>query len=299
MQYTNRGALDQTLPGKSGTARLKRGGLLVMAAGALITPRILLLSGIGPQGRESEIFPDQSPAPFAIDNQQVGTNLFDHVMSAITYSYTDSVPYQAYNYGDYTGNAGDLDNYLSGGRGPYAQYQPVSILNYALGGGPIANVEIFLNPNGVGTPGGPYYGSNTLTAYLMLLNPQARGLITLDAKGNVNYPSIYLPDTAEGAADTTLMTQAVFNMIQLFEQDPGMKIVFGPGGASHPGLNPNILADVQTYVTGPEPVDGVFFNRLIINHFGGTAPLSDGPGGVDPATRSCAAPPMWQWWTPH
>ena len=118
----------------------------------------------------------------------------------------------------------------------------------------------------------------------MLLNPQARGLITLDAKGNVNYPNIYLPDTAEGAADTALMAQAVYNMIQLFEQDPGMKIVFGPGGASHPSLNPNILADVQTYVTGPEPVDGVFFNRLIINHFGGTAPLSDGPGGVDPAT---------------
>ena len=113
VQYTNRGALDQTLPGKPGTARLKRGGLLVMAAGALITPRLLLLSGIGPRGREAEIFPNQSPAPFAIGNQQVGTNLFDHVMSAITYGYSGSVPYQAYNYGDYSGNAGDLDNYLA------------------------------------------------------------------------------------------------------------------------------------------------------------------------------------------
>ena len=26
------------------------------------------------------------------------------------------------------------------------------------------------------------------------------------------------------------------------------------------------------------------FNRLVTNHFGGTAALSDGPGGVDPAT---------------
>ena len=31
-------------------------------------------------------------------------------------------------------------------------------------------------------------------------------------------------------------------------------------------------------------MDGVFFNKLIINHFGGTAALSAGPGGVDPTT---------------
>jgi hypothetical protein len=29
----------------------------------------------------------------------------------------------------------------------------------------------------------------------------------------VNAPSIYLPETAAGAADTTLMAQAVFDMI--------------------------------------------------------------------------------------
>jgi hypothetical protein len=36
--------------------------VLVMAAGALITPRLLLLSGIGPRGREAEIFPGRSPS---------------------------------------------------------------------------------------------------------------------------------------------------------------------------------------------------------------------------------------------
>ena len=30
--------------------------------------------------------------------------------------------------------------------------------------------------------------------------------------------------------------------------------------------------------------DGVYFNKLVINHFGGTAALSDGPGGVNPKT---------------
>ena len=59
----------------------------------------------------------------------------------------------------------------------------------------------------------------TFSAFLMLLNPQARGLVTLDATGNVNYPRIYLPDTPDGQADAMLMTQAVFDMIQLFAND--------------------------------------------------------------------------------
>jgi choline dehydrogenase-like flavoprotein len=281
VEYIKRPGLDQIQPGKPGVARLRRGGLLILAAGALITPRLLLLSGVGPRGREAEIFPDQKRPPFAIENHRVGVGVFDHVMSMLTYNYDGPVPYSAYNYGDYAANAADLKKYLRNGSGPYAQYQPVSILNYA-SQGTIPEVEIFLNPNGVGTPGGQFYGPRTFAAYLMLLNPKARGLITLDSKGRVNYPKIYLPATSAGMADTELMAQAVFDMIQLFARNKDLRIVFGPGSASHPHLNPNSLADIREYVTGPSPVDGVYFNRLIINHFGGTAALSDDDGGVDP-----------------
>jgi choline dehydrogenase-like flavoprotein len=283
VRYVNRGTLDQAHPGASGAALLKPGGLLIMAAGALAGTRLLLLSGVGPHGREAEIFPDGSAVTFSIDNPMVGVGVFDHVMTMVTYSYDGPVPYQAYNYGDYAANKADLQHYLDTGRGPYTQYQPVSILNYNLGGD-IPNIEIFLNPNGAGTPGGPYYGPRTFSAFVMLINPQARGLIQLDSSGNVKYPNIYLPDTAEGSADTDVMSQAVFNMIQLFKKDSGLKIVFGPGGLSHPHLDPNSLSDVRKYVLWPSPVDGVYFSRLIINHFGGTAALSNGPGGVDPAT---------------
>jgi hypothetical protein len=148
------------------------------------------------------------------------------------------VPYQAYNYGDFAGNTADLANYLANGSGPYAQYQPVSILHFGLGR-TTPNVEVFINPNGQGTPGGPYYGPRTFSTYIMLLDPQARGLITLNEMDQVNMPDIYLPNTPEGDADTTLMTQAVFDIIQLFEQNPNLKIVFGPGSASHPNLDPN------------------------------------------------------------
>ena len=284
VNYRRRSGLDQSDPGVEGTARLKKGGVIVMAAGALVTPRLLLLSGVGPRGREAEFFPMRSSVPkFKIDNQAVGVGVFDHVMSMVTYSYDGAVPYEAYNYGNFAANASDLDAYLANGSGPYAQYQPVSILHYGLGS-MTPNVEIFLNPNGAGPQGGPFYGPRTFSAFCMLLDPKARGLITLNDKDQVNFPDIYLPNTSDGDADTTLMAQAVFDMIQLFAQNPNLTIVFGPGSSSHPNLDPNNLADIRTYVTAPQPVDGVFYNKLIINHFGGTAALSTGPGGVDPAT---------------
>lgn len=283
VQYSKRDGLDQSQVGVPGRARLRAGGLLVMAAGALATPRLLLLSGVGPRGREAELFPGQSRPPFAIDNARVGVGLFDHVISLVTYAYDGPVPYAAYNYGDYAGNASDLARYLANGSGPYAQYHPVSILQYGHQS-VTPNVEVFLNPNGAGEPGGPYWGPRTFSAYVMLLDPKARGLVTLDSKGNVNYPPIFLPDTAEGAADIALMAQATFDLIQLLAKNPALRIVFGPGSASHPSLRPNVLADVRTYVTSPSPVDNVYYSRLTTNHWGGTAVLTSGPGGVDPET---------------
>ncbi|MFI5323495.1 MAG: GMC family oxidoreductase N-terminal domain-containing protein [Thermodesulfobacteriota bacterium] len=108
VHYSKRGALVQSLTGTPGTAVLRNDGILIMATGALVTPRLLILSGVGPSGRESEIFPGQSPAPFAIDNQRVGVSVYDHVMTMVTYGYDGQIPYQAYNYGDYTGNESDL-----------------------------------------------------------------------------------------------------------------------------------------------------------------------------------------------
>ncbi len=283
VHYKMRGGLKQSLPATPGLARLRPGGFLVLAAGALATPRLLLLSGVGPRGREAELFPHGPRTSFAIDNPRVGVGVFDHVLTMVTYDYGGPVPYRAYDYGDYAGNAADLRAYLASGRGPYAQYQPVSILNYA-SAGKIPDVEIFLNPNGAGTPGGLYYGPSTLSAFVMLLDPKARGIVSLDAKENVIAPDIYLPATPDGDKDTALMTRAVADMIRLFARDRGLEIRFGPGGPSHPKLNPDSLADIRRYVTGPSPAHGIYFNRLIVNHFGGTAALSEGKGGVDPKT---------------
>ena len=107
---------------------------MILAAGALATPRLLLRSGVGPRGRESEMLPEGA-APFAIDNPCVGVGVFDHVISLVAWDYSGPIEYQAYDYGDFAAvNHADLERYLAGGNGPYAQYRPVSILDYAYGG---------------------------------------------------------------------------------------------------------------------------------------------------------------------
>jgi cellobiose dehydrogenase (acceptor) len=281
--YTKRPGLDQLTPGTPGRARLRRGGLLVLASGALMTPRLLLRSGVGPAGREAEMLGEAAAEPFRIDNPRVGVGAFDHVISLVAYDYDGPVAYQAYDYGDADAHRADIERYLASGSGPFAQYQPVSIANWSANGGP-PDSEIFVNPNGVGPPGGRYYGPRAIATYVMLLDPRARGVIRLDERGDVRAPDVYLPSTADGEADADLMARSVFEMIQLLKRDPHLRITFGPGSASHPDLDPDRLADVRTYVTDPSPKDGVYFSRLLGNHFGGTVALDDGPGGTDPAT---------------
>ena len=46
IEYAKRDGLDQSLPARTGFARLARDGVVVLASGALITPRLLLRSGV-------------------------------------------------------------------------------------------------------------------------------------------------------------------------------------------------------------------------------------------------------------
>ncbi len=81
------------------------------------------------------------------------------------------------------------------------------------------------------------------------------------------------------------MTTAIQRLIFMYRDNPDLILAFGPGGRSHPQLNPDNFDDVKAYVGGSEPVDGIYYTRLIINHWGETCPLrGGGRGGVDPST---------------
>ena len=274
-----------TSSGPVGFVPLAAGGRIVLAGGALMTPRLLLLSGVGPVTRHDEIFPDGFVVPFHVDNPGIGVSLFDHVATLLGYEYRGAVPpFRAYHYDDYAANQVDLARYVSSHAGPYAQYGPVSVLHAFLPGSAAVppdarqpNVEVFVNPFGPGAPGGPYNGPNNFAAFAMLLRPKARTVMKINRQTFVDYPPIYLTDPA----DAELMAVAIHRLIALYRTDPNLVLTFGPGARSHPGLNPDRLEDVRKYVEGFDPVDGVFYTRLIINHWGGTCPLG---AAVDPAS---------------
>lgn len=273
---------------------LAEGGRIILAGGALMSPRLLLLSGVGPFRRHDEIFSDGFSVPFHINNPAIGTALFDHVATSVTYEYTGATPpFQAYHYSDYGANAADLAQYANARSGPYAQYGPVSVMHEYVSLWSLelerilrrqrrqANVEVFVNPFGPGALGGPYNGPRNLSVYAMLLRPRATGLIAIDKDSFVKYPPIYLTDKQ----DLDLMTEAIQHVLFMFRDNRNLKLVFGPGGRSHPHLNPARLKDVREYVQAFDPVEGVYFTRLIINHWGGTCPLRrEGLGGVEPST---------------
>jgi hypothetical protein len=49
------------------------------------------------------------------------------------------------------------------------------------------NVEIFVNPSGVGEPGGTYNGSNNFSAYAMLLRPKRKAVMKINRDTFVEY----------------------------------------------------------------------------------------------------------------
>ena len=63
-----------------------------------------------------------------------------------------------------------------------------------------------------------------------------------------------------------------------------MERLLGPGGLSHPHLQGDRWADVRGYGSDFTPIEQIHPTGNPSYHFGGTCPLSDSHGGVDPQT---------------
>ena len=80
--------------GATRTLRARRG--VIMAAGAIDTPRLLMLSGIGPASQLRALGID-----VVVDSAEVGANLHDHpLVGGVAYQAREAVPVSAYNHGE-------------------------------------------------------------------------------------------------------------------------------------------------------------------------------------------------------
>jgi len=256
--------VQYTAGGIQQTATLNAGGRIIVGAGALMTPRLLYLSGVGPTGKESEVFAS-NPVTFARNNQKVGT-VFDHVGVPIVLEYDGTTTVDTINYGDYPSNTEELNAFVNGRTGPYCQYGPVLTAHFrAAASSAHPDVEIFVNPNAPDSTTG-----KSFQAVFMLLEPNSNDLLSMDGNSNLKFPGIYLSTTQ----DKDQMANAIYTFLnEVVPKVPGLKVTQGPADATS-------LDSVKAYIDN--------IGTFIMNHFTGTVPLTEGntedAGGVEPST---------------
>jgi hypothetical protein len=254
---------------------LAAGGRIILAAGALMSPRLLLQSGVGPFHRQDEIFPDGFSVPFHIHNPAIGTSLFDHVGTSLTYEYTGATPPLAAGLLRSTSltmappafDGRSIRRAISGVI--WSSVMPKPVVVGGEQGKPRTrqpNVEVFVNPFGVGAPGGPYAGRRTLSVYAMLLRPHATATMQIDRDGIVKSPPIYLTDER----DLGLMTKAIQQLLVMFRDNPGLEDLRPRRTFASPP-EPRSPPRIREYVR--EPVGGWRLLHAIEHQsLGGTCP---------------------------
>eukprot|EP00927_Polykrikos_kofoidii_P046598 TRINITY_DN40783_c0_g1_i1.p1 TRINITY_DN40783_c0_g1~~TRINITY_DN40783_c0_g1_i1.p1 ORF type:complete len:802 (+),score=92.80 TRINITY_DN40783_c0_g1_i1:113-2518(+) len=216
--------VEYSLGGHSLLASLTPTGKVVLAAGALNTPRLLLLSGVGPSADLAkysswELF--DTPRSSWIENEHVGSGLQDHVQAMMGFS-KDGV--ELFNPDD-AGSAANtqaMRDWLLERKGPYTQYGPINMayfqsdvdrssgssspdlqietLSHAVSSA--KSVDYLLNEQ---SPGGGLandmgtWPSNSWASFITLLKPVSRCKITLDKSKKVMYNSsdLYLKEDSD------------------------------------------------------------------------------------------------------
>jgi choline dehydrogenase len=164
--------------GTARTLRARRG--VIMAAGAIDTPRLLMLSGIGPAPQLRALGID-----VLVDSAEVGANLHDHpLVGGVAYRAPQTIPVSAYNHGE-----GMLFARLGQGAGvPDTLVMCVTLP--------------FVIPT-VGTP-----PENCYTLVPCVMQPESRGSVTLQSADPLVAARID-PATYAAGADLERMVDAI------------------------------------------------------------------------------------------
>lgn len=161
--------------GSTRVAGLNHRGLLVLAGGALNTPRLLLRSGIGP----ADALPPGAQSK--VINERVGRNVSDHSITWMTYQLPNTSGVEAFRYDPPTQVS--LRQYASTRSGGLAQFGPTLTAYFA---DPTKqtegtfDVEIFVSP----TP-----TENRIQVYFVLMRPECSNanLRVSDSHGRLEF----------------------------------------------------------------------------------------------------------------
>jgi choline dehydrogenase-like flavoprotein len=205
------------------------GGEIVLAAGAIGSPHLLMLSGIGPRAQLSSY-----GIPVLVEKSGVGANLQDHLQLRMIFKVAGVKTLNA-SYASMTGRLGMGFNYAFLRRGPMTMApSQLGIFTRSDRTQDRANIQYHVQPLSLDRFGEPLHPFPAFTASVANLRPTSRGALTLQSNDPSVPPAIkpnYLatPEDRRVATDSIRITRAIVAQPALqkytpVEYRPGMSV---------------------------------------------------------------------------
>jgi choline dehydrogenase len=184
-------------------------GEIVLAAGAIGSPQILMLSGVGPAAHLAE-----HGIPLVLDKMGVGQNLHDHLQLRTIYK-VSGVKTLNSMYATLGGKLAMGLDYLLRRRGPMTMApSQLGAFTRSDRTQDRANIQYHVQPLSLDKFGEPLHAFPAFTASVTNIRPTSRGALTLKSADPAAAPAIspnYLatPEDRQVAADSIRVTRAI------------------------------------------------------------------------------------------
>src|SRR5476651_1646889 len=195
-------------------------GEVIMAAGAIGSPQILMLSGIGPVAHLS-----QFGIPLVLDKPGVGSNLHDHLQLRTIYKVT-GIRTLNEMYSSPFARAGMAINYALFRRGPLTM-APSQLGAFTKSDSSLdrANLQYHIQPLSLDKFGEPLHPFPAFTASVANVRPTSRGSLKLKSANPADAPAIspnYLatPEDRRVAAESIRITRRIVAQPALQKYSP-------------------------------------------------------------------------------
>jgi choline dehydrogenase len=272
----NRRAIGVQYRNAGSTLEARATKAVILCAGAVNTPQLLQLSGIGPAALLA-----RHGIPLILDSPAVGQNLQDHL--AVSYFYRSTIPTLNDELSRWRGKLKAVACYLGRRRGPLA-------MSVNQGGGfvrsdpsqPHANLQLYFNPMTFTTAPGPerrLLMPDPFPAFLVSFSPcrpTSRGHLEIRSASPFDAPAIHLNslatehDVLEAIAGTRLLrdiagTAPLHNYVES-EFRPGAEIQSDAERlADFRQRAGSVFHLVSTCRMGPDPTSAVVDARLRVH----------------------------------
>ncbi|MFY9686054.1 MAG: GMC family oxidoreductase N-terminal domain-containing protein [Pseudolabrys sp.] len=226
-------------------------GEVILAAGAIGSPHILMLSGIGPAPHLSKF-----GIPVALDRPGVGGNLHDHLQLRMIYK-VSGVKTLNETYASVFNRVGMGLNYAFRRRGPMTMApSQLGAFTRSDSTQDRANVQYHVQPLSLDKFGEPLHPFPAFTASVTNVRPTSRGALTLKSADPAMSPAIspnYLatPEDQRVAADSIRVTRGIVRQPALQKYSP---VEYLPGDSARDNDEAGLIkaaGDIGTTIFHP------------------------------------------------